>query len=93
MLRLGIAAALILVGFTVLMLERLPRSPSLERLLGRPASDDEIAVVAGHRTQQHELLEPWLLVDHPGAGGESTLQLGTGTFWDLNCVDLHHGHR
>src|SRR5690606_19982703 len=74
------------------MLERLPVAPRLEGLLGLPPGDDEVAVVAGDRAQEHELLEAGFLVDHAGAGGEPSFELVTLPGRHFDGVDLHDGH-
>lgn len=92
MLWLGVALAIVVVRVPMLMLEGLPTAPVLERLLGFPAGQDEVPLVASDRTQQHELLEARLLVDRPGTGGKTLLEFRTGTLGDLDGIDLHDGH-
>ena len=68
------------------------RCASSGSLLGFPAGEYEVALLARSRPQQHELLETGLLVDHPGASGEPLLQLGAGARRDFDGVDLDDGH-
>src|SRR6476661_6271301 len=66
--------------------------PRLERLLGVPLRDDEIAVLTLDRPQQLKAEEAGLIVDGVRTVCEPLLQFRTGVRRDLDCVDLHHGH-
>src|SRR5690349_13572728 len=66
--------------------------PRLERFVGLPLGDHEVAVLALDRTQQLEAEEAGLAVDGVGAVGEPLLQLRACVGGHLDGIDLHDGH-
>jgi hypothetical protein len=74
------------------MSERLAVHPGLERLFGVPTGVDEVAVFPFDGTKQLELLEPRLVLDGSGPGGEALLELRAAPFGDRDGIDLHHAH-
>src|SRR5690606_3810343 len=66
--------------------------PGLVRLLALPLRVDEVAGLAGDRTQQLETEEARGLVHRPGAGGEPPFELRASSLGHLDSVDLHDCH-
>jgi hypothetical protein len=79
-------------GLSLVCLDGRTRRPRLESLFGLPLRDDEVAILALDRAQQLKAQETGLVVNGVCAVREPLLQLGTGFWRYLDCVDLHHGH-
>src|SRR6185312_4975857 len=66
--------------------------PRLKRLLGLPLRHDEVAIFPFDRPEQLKAQKARLVVDGVCTVREPLLQLRTGVWRNLDCVDLHHGH-
>jgi hypothetical protein len=66
--------------------------PTLERCVITPTGDYQPLTPLVGGPEELEALEPLLIVDRPGTGGEPLGQLVSGTLGHCDGVDLDDGH-
>src|SRR5699024_12457517 len=83
---------LVIGGLRVALGEVTALHPVLKILLGTPPGVHQVLVVALHRTQELELLEPGLVLHPPRTLGEAFLQGGSRPFGDGQDIELDDAH-